>query len=650
MWFRNAFRASLRKQPRRKLHPYTNSLNGPECLEGRICPGWLSRKSILRFIRHEVVPFVEKAAVAILAPQLGPLGVVAASVASDVARGETGLGAILRDAGTAVIGGQIGPIIGGAVESAAAPVQSILSSEIGGTVGQAIGAVPVGSIVQSTVTNSIATGQLNPAEIGRDIVAGVGLGVAGAALGTSVTQIQSQIADALPQAEGQLISAIPARQLIQQTVLSSVEQGRTDLSEIGHDLLQTGAAILGGGVVAVAEQTLAPTIEAVASGVASLLPDINISIPTAQPSASDGKNDVQVTDLPSLPPGNEISVDNEAGDVPPVAPPSGPPATFSPSTATNLGSAVDWSPASPAFGNATAFLPEGDVLTLGGVDVGVAVGPPNTTPSEAQTALLVNLRGGRDALVENVESRLESITTQVRAGAQALASGAATIQNWYSDPVTLGDSLLRTKERVGNAVTALSSTASWAFQNPAETTLATVNTVDSGIHALADPIGAKVASGNIAGGIVDAFFLDMGFRFAPTSFFNTSAIARIDSGLSESVRARTFFHYTDEAGLTGILDSGVMRPSLRANNPMDVRYGEGQYFSHIVPGSKTPAQLSTTFLGHPFQGQRFSHYLELDLSDLDVIKGREGVYVVLGAEPLAITGRVVNSGAVSSQK
>src|SRR5262249_17785014 len=58
----------------------------------------------------------------------------------------------------------------------------------------------------------------------------------------------------------------------------------------------------------------------------------------------------------------------------------------------------------------------------------------------------------------------------------------------------------------------------------------------------------------------------------------------------------TLFHYTNDSGLKGILDSGSLNPSLKAINPRDARYGNGQYLSDIAPGAKTPAQLSRAFL------------------------------------------------------
>jgi hypothetical protein len=49
---------------------------------------------------------------------------------------------------------------------------------------------------------------------------------------------------------------------------------------------------------------------------------------------------------------------------------------------------------------------------------------------------------------------------------------------------------------------------------------------------------------------------------------------------------RSLFHYTNAEGLAGILESGELRPSLKALNPNDVRYGNGQYLSDMCPDQK----------------------------------------------------------------
>ncbi|MFN7769727.1 MAG: HYD1 signature containing ADP-ribosyltransferase family protein, partial [Planctomycetaceae bacterium] len=119
---------------------------------------------------------------------------------------------------------------------------------------------------------------------------------------------------------------------------------------------------------------------------------------------------------------------------------------------------------------------------------------------------------------------------------------------------------------------------------------------------------------------------------------------------STPVQRRTLYHYTDEAGLGGITESNSLRASTKARNPSDVRYGNGQYVSDFAPGTKTPAQLSREFLGQPFQGKRFTHYIEIDVTDLQVIQGRNGVFVIPNDVPLDLTGRVIGSGRVPSVK
>ena len=106
----------------------------------------------------------------------------------------------------------------------------------------------------------------------------------------------------------------------------------------------------------------------------------------------------------------------------------------------------------------------------------------------------------------------------------------------------------------------------------------------------------------------------------------------------------TLYHYTNEAGHDGILASGEMRPSLKASNPKDACYGDGQYLTGISPGTKTPGQLFAAFLRVPWAGRKFTHYIEIDVRGLDVVQGRPGVFVVPNGGPLDLTGRIISSG------
>ena len=100
------------------------------------------------------------------------------------------------------------------------------------------------------------------------------------------------------------------------------------------------------------------------------------------------------------------------------------------------------------------------------------------------------------------------------------------------------------------------------------------------------------------------------------------------------------YHYTDEAGEAGIRSSQELFPSLKALNPKDARYGDGQYLTDIVPGTRTPAQLSRAFIGQPFQGRRFTNAVEIDVTGLRVIRGRDGVFVVPNQQSLPLSGRL----------
>jgi RHS repeat-associated protein len=118
------------------------------------------------------------------------------------------------------------------------------------------------------------------------------------------------------------------------------------------------------------------------------------------------------------------------------------------------------------------------------------------------------------------------------------------------------------------------------------------------------------------------------------------------SAAAENVSTRTLFHYTNEIGLDGIRASEELKPSLWKVGTKDVRYGNGQYLSDIAPGEMTPAQLSRAFLNQPFQGAKFTNFIEIDVSGLKVIQGRSGVFVVPNEVPLNLSGRIINSGTV----
>ena len=95
--------------------------------------------------------------------------------------------------------------------------------------------------------------------------------------------------------------------------------------------------------------------------------------------------------------------------------------------------------------------------------------------------------------------------------------------------------------------------------------------------------------------------------------------------------------------MNGILKSGFIKPSLKASNPKDAQYGDGQYFTDIVPGTKTNGQLGREFKNMPNKNM-FTNYVGIEVSGLNVVNGREGVYVMPNSTPLYIGDRIVDVG------
>ncbi|MGW5336630.1 putative T7SS-secreted protein [Streptomyces bauhiniae] len=108
----------------------------------------------------------------------------------------------------------------------------------------------------------------------------------------------------------------------------------------------------------------------------------------------------------------------------------------------------------------------------------------------------------------------------------------------------------------------------------------------------------------------------------------------------------SLYHYTNEKGYEGILESKELRVSLKEQNPKDARFGDGQYLSDIQPGTKTPGQLSHAFVRVPWAGHKFSHFIEVDVRGLDVMRSveRPDVFVIHNDGPLDLTGRIVSHG------
>ena len=118
-------------------------------------------------------------------------------------------------------------------------------------------------------------------------------------------------------------------------------------------------------------------------------------------------------------------------------------------------------------------------------------------------------------------------------------------------------------------------------------------------------------------------------------------------GGSSDDTPNTLYHYTNEKGQNAILESNELKPSLKANNPNDARFGDGQYLSDLLPDEYSPIQLASRFIHRPNR-YKYTHFIEILVEGLNVVKGRDGVYVIPNQDSLDLTGRIIRWGKVGS--
>ncbi|MCA6095043.1 DUF6531 domain-containing protein [Streptomyces sp. SCA3-4] len=161
---------------------------------------------------------------------------------------------------------------------------------------------------------------------------------------------------------------------------------------------------------------------------------------------------------------------------------------------------------------------------------------------------------------------------------------------------------------------------------------------ETGRYASVDPLGLAPAP-NPAAYVHNPHHVADPFGLAPYS--EPGPVERVPEE-----ELGTLMHYTNEKGYNGVLESNELWPSLKANSPKDARFGDGQYLSDIQPGSKTRGQLSYAFFQVPWAGARFTHFVEIDVRGLEVMRSveRPDVYVIRNSESLDLTDRIVNHG------
>ena len=106
------------------------------------------------------------------------------------------------------------------------------------------------------------------------------------------------------------------------------------------------------------------------------------------------------------------------------------------------------------------------------------------------------------------------------------------------------------------------------------------------------------------------------------------------------------FHYTTEDNAIEIDESGVLEASTKANNPKDVRDGEGQYFTSIPPWAEDKILLENNWgrgVSRRIDGKKVESYVRVRMSALRKIgcavrrsPHSKDVWVLPGRDPMPI--------------
>ncbi|MBA0206714.1 HYD1 signature containing ADP-ribosyltransferase family protein, partial [Pectobacterium aroidearum] len=117
----------------------------------------------------------------------------------------------------------------------------------------------------------------------------------------------------------------------------------------------------------------------------------------------------------------------------------------------------------------------------------------------------------------------------------------------------------------------------------------------------------------------------------------------------------TLIHYTTENGMKGITESGVIRAS---SCDIHARFGDGQYFTNTRPemiggrtmkdaagtGKMSLGQLAGDIYGDSRKLNSITHFVEIDVTGLDVTEPRENTFRVSNTGDLDVSKRIVRSG------
>ncbi|WP_080780248.1 DUF6443 domain-containing protein [Chryseobacterium phocaeense] len=119
-----------------------------------------------------------------------------------------------------------------------------------------------------------------------------------------------------------------------------------------------------------------------------------------------------------------------------------------------------------------------------------------------------------------------------------------------------------------------------------------------------------------------------------------ASIAKAEA-IAAKAETNTLIHYTSEEGYKAIMESGELLPSIGVKN---ARHGAGQYFTDLASNELTKGQVSRRLFGVPWNTKSITHFIEIDVRGLNVVKNAPNNFLIPNTNSLPLTGIIVNHG------
>ncbi len=111
--------------------------------------------------------------------------------------------------------------------------------------------------------------------------------------------------------------------------------------------------------------------------------------------------------------------------------------------------------------------------------------------------------------------------------------------------------------------------------------------------------------------------------------------------LGKAAASSPLYHYTTAEGYAAIMESKILNPSFGLKN---ARYGAGQYFTDIAPGTLRIGQVSRRLYSVPNKTKSLQFYIKIETRGLNLIQNKAHNFLNPSSKGLNLNGRILGGG------